>query len=341
VRGQAFNDADFNQGSDEITYRFPVAVPGDLNVSVSLNYQTIAFGYLQDLYHDDHLEQVQTFKTLYDAQSLKYEQIASAQTTVLSDGGGTPVEPVVNLSVSSPTIDQGQSATLKWDSTDATSCSVSGGWNGSRATSGSELVSPTATTSYTLSCNGDGGSASASVTVTVNQPAAPVPVVNLSVSSPTIDLGQSATLNWDSTDATSCTASGGWIGNRATSGSEVISPTVTTSYTISCDGDGGSASASVTVTVNQPAVLIQPTLSLTASPTSVSRGGTITLNWVSTDAISCSASGDWSGSKATSGSTLIVINNPVTFTLSCSGAGGSVSQSVSYQARGRRWLNLQ
>ena len=259
VRGMAFNDVDFNQGSDEITYRIPAAVAGELNVSVSLNYQTIAFGYLQDLYRDNHLEQVQTFKTLYDAQSLKYEQIASAQTTVLSDGGGTPVVPVVNLSVSSATIDQGQSATLNWDSTDATSCTVSGGWSGSRATSGSELVSPTATTSYT----------------------------------------------------------------------------------ISCDGDGGSISASVTVAVNQPAALLQPTLDLTASPSSVSRGGTITLNWVSTDASSCSASGDWSGSKATSGSTSIVINNPVTFTLSCSGDGGSVSHSVSYQARGRRWLNLQ
>jgi hypothetical protein len=136
-------------------------------------------------------------------------------------------------------------------------------------------------------------------------------------------------------------ASGGWSGNLAISGSQDVNPDLTTSYNITCTGDGGSASASVTVTVNQPAVLIQPTLSLTASPTSVSRGGTITLNWVSTDASSCSASGDWSGSKATSGSTSIVINNPVTFTLSCSGDGGSVSQSVSYQARGRRWLNLQ
>jgi hypothetical protein len=36
-----------------------------------------------------------------------------------------------------------------------------------------------------------------------------------------------------------------------------------------------------------------------------------------------------------------VINNPVTFTLSCTGDAGSVSDSVSYRARGRRWLNLQ
>jgi hypothetical protein len=89
VRGLAFDDADFNQGSDEITYRIPVTVTGELNVSVSLNYQTIAFGFLQDLYRDDQLEQVQTFKTLYDAQTLNHEQITSAQTTVVNDGGST------------------------------------------------------------------------------------------------------------------------------------------------------------------------------------------------------------------------------------------------------------
>ena len=90
VRGLAFNDDNFNQGSDEITYRFPVAVSGELTVSVSLNYQTIAYGFLQDLYQDSQLVQVQTFKTMYDAQSLKHEQIASAQTTVVSDGSSDP-----------------------------------------------------------------------------------------------------------------------------------------------------------------------------------------------------------------------------------------------------------
>ena len=260
VRGKAFNDADFNQGSDEITYRIPVTVAGDLNVSVSLNYQTIAYGFLQDLYRDNHLEQVQTFKTLYDAQSLKHEQIASVQTTVLSDGG-TPV--------------------------------------------------------------------------------VPVPAVTLTATPSAIDQDQSATLSWSSSYASSCTASGGWSGGRATSGSEVVWPTATTGYTISCTGDGGSASATLTVNEPSPPAVINPTLNLTASPSSVRRGGTITLNWSSTDANSCSAFGDWSGSKATSGSASIAINNSVTFTLTCSGDAGSVSDSVSYRARGRRWLNLQ
>ena len=341
VHGLALDDVDFNQGSDEITYSIPVAVAGELNVSVSLNYQTIAFGYLQDLYRDSQLEQVQTFKTMYDAQSLKHEQITSAQTTVLSDAGGTPVIPVVNLLVSSSTIDQGQSVTLSWSSSDAISCAAIGGWNGSRATSGSEVVSPTATTSYTITCDGDGESTSNSVTVTVNATPAPIPVVNLSATPSTIDQGQSATLSWSSSDASSCTASGGWSGSRATSGSEVVSPVVTTSYNISCIGDGGSTSNSVTVIVNQPPAVIVPTVNLTASPSSVSRGSSISLSWSSTGASSCSASGDWSGLKTTSGSAAIVINGPVTFTLTCSGDVGSVSDSVSYRARGRRWLNLQ
>lgn len=257
VQGQAASDADFNLGSDELTYRIPLAVAGDLNVSVSLNYQTIAHGYLQDLYRDDHLEQVQTFKALYDAQALKHEQVASAQTTVTSGVGGT---------------------------------------------------------------------------------AAALPIVSLLATPSTIDPGQSATLDWSATDATSCAAD--WSSSTATSGSVSVSPGVTTAYTMTCSGDGGSVSASVTVTVNALPAAPVPTVTLTSSPASVSRGSTITLDWSSTDALSCTASGDWSGTKPITGSESIVINGPVTFTLSCSGDGGTASASVSYQAQGRRWLQL-
>ncbi|MBT8134515.1 MAG: hypothetical protein KJO03_08390 [Gammaproteobacteria bacterium] len=85
VHGQAVNDADFNLGSDEVIYRIPVSATGELDISVSLNYQTIAHGFLQDLYRDDQLEQVKTFKSMYDAQSLKHEQITDAEITVIND----------------------------------------------------------------------------------------------------------------------------------------------------------------------------------------------------------------------------------------------------------------
>ena len=187
VHGQAANDTDFNLGSDEVIYRIPVAVTGTLNVSVSLKYQTIAHGFLQDLYRDDQLEQVKTFKTMYEAQSLKHEQITSAETTVVSNAGGTeppappaPVVPVVSLSSSASSIDEGQSAIISWSSSDATSCTASGDWLGSLSTSGSETVSPVVTSTYTINCIGDGGSTGDSVTITVSPlavPIEPVPVV--------------------------------------------------------------------------------------------------------------------------------------------------------------------
>ena len=342
VHGQAANDADFNLGSDEITYRIPVAVSGNLNVNVALNYQTIAHGVIQDLYRDNQLEQVQTFKNLYDAQSLKHETVTTAQTSVISDGSGTPPPvPTANITSSPTTIDQGQSSTISWSSTDATSCTASGAWSGAKATSGSQSVSPSTTSSYIISCNGDGGSANDSVTVTVNAAPAPVPTASISASPSTIDEGQSAMISWSSTDATSCMASGAWSGSKATNGSQAVNPSTTSSYTITCNGAGGSANNSTTVTVNPaPPTTNEPTLSFSTSSTGPRRGDTITLSWSSTDANSCTASGNWSGSKATTGTESIVVNDAASFTLTCSGDGGSVSDTISYRTWGRRRLRL-
>jgi len=79
---------------------------------------------------------------------------------------------------------------------------------------------------------------------------ATVPTVTISANPPTINNGSSSTLTWSSTNTTSCTASGAWTGTQATSGSLVVSPTTTSTYTLSCTGTGGSSNGSVTVTVN-------------------------------------------------------------------------------------------
>ncbi|MEZ5500725.1 MAG: hypothetical protein R3E77_15030 [Steroidobacteraceae bacterium] len=73
-----------------------------------------------------------------------------------------------------------------------------------------------------------------------------------------------------------------------------------------------------------------PTINLTASAASVTRGGTVTLNWSVTDADNCSASGGWSGSRqATGGSEMSSpVNATTTFTLSCQGRGGSATAST-------------
>jgi len=75
----------------------------------------------------------------------------------------------------------------------------------------------------------------------------PAATASLSASPTKISSGQSSTLTWSSTNATSCAGSN--FNASAISGSAVVTPTVTTSYSVSCTGDGGSASALATVSV--------------------------------------------------------------------------------------------
>ena len=72
-----------------------------------------------------------------------------------------------------------------------------------------------------------------------------------------------------------------------------------------------------------------PTVSLSASPTSVSAGQSSTLTWNSINATSCTASGAWSGDPGVSGSKSTgALNQTSTYTLTCTGSGGSASQSA-------------
>jgi hypothetical protein len=71
------------------------------------------------------------------------------------------------------------------------------------------------------------------------QPASPpAPTVSLSVSQPKVSLGSSANITWTSTNATSCTASGGWAGTQAVSGTALQTPASAgvSRYTLTCRG---------------------------------------------------------------------------------------------------------
>ncbi len=92
-------------------------------------------------------------------------------------------------------------------------------------------------------------------------PATPAPVVSLSASLTSVQSGGSTTLSWSASNATACTASGGWSGSKATSGSLTLSNLVATdAYNLSCVGDGGSDTASVTVYVSSAAGSSTPDL---------------------------------------------------------------------------------
>lgn len=247
--------------------------------------------------------------------------VSGGQCTPSTSATCTP--PTVTLTANPTAINAGSSSTLTWSSSDATSCVASGGWSGTQSTSGSKSVTPSGTTIYTLTCSGTGGSTSKSVTVTVNS--ANGPQVYLAAYPQSVTAGTAVGLGWATSNATSCTASGGWSGSRPVSGGATVFPSTTTAYTLTCTGPGGgTGSASVTVSVTS-----SPSISLSADPPAIDPGGTSTLQWTTTGMTSCSASGSWSGSKALSGSQQVSPSSTATYNLSCNGTPPPPQERVS------------
>ena len=82
VAGNAATDADFNLGSDVITYRIQVGNQSNLTVEAALNFQTLSYGHLQDLFKSDNLPEVAAFKTMFENTPLRYETIDSVSQIV-------------------------------------------------------------------------------------------------------------------------------------------------------------------------------------------------------------------------------------------------------------------
>lgn len=231
-------------------------------------------------------------------------------------------EPTLTLTATPSSVQQGSASTLAWTSTNASSCTASGGWTGSKVLSGSEIVTVSATTTYTLNCSGAGGTIQKEVTINVTPQPTPTPTLTLSADPLSVLANGTSTLTWNSTNTTLCVASNGWTGNKATSGTQSVSPSATSTYALSCGGAYGTTSTSVTVNVTSSPIV---TVILTANPTSVTPGAgsaTTTLTWSSTNATSCTAFGGWSGAKALSGSEVVTPSATTTYQLDCTGPGG-------------------
>src|SRR5713226_1076053 len=82
--------------------------------------------------------------------------------------------PTVTLQASPTSVNKGESATLSWNSTDATQLSITPEV-GAVTAQGSTKVTPSDTTTYTITASGPGGSASATANVAVNAPPPPPP----------------------------------------------------------------------------------------------------------------------------------------------------------------------
>ncbi len=287
---------------------------------------------------------------------------AWAQATILVSSPWPVVDIKANGSDGPITISHNSSATLTWTSSNTTSCYASGDWSGSKPTSGSESTGNlTSTKTYTIFCSGPGGSASDTVTIYVSTPTLFVslsanpssgcaPLTNVSL---TADV--SGTAGGDISYFFDCTSDGTW---------EKIYTTSATSYTASnlCNFSSTgnylakvrvvreNQSAENTTQINVYSCYLPyyptPTVDIKANgsdgPITISHNTSATLTWTSSNTTSCYASGDWSGSKPTSGSESTGnLTSTKTYNIFCSGPGGTDSDSVTIYVRAVGTLSLR
>jgi ferredoxin-NADP reductase len=263
------------------------------------------------------------------------------------------------LTANATAITAGEKVELSWHVTGvAARCTASGGWQGNLPTHGNQVLSPTATTTYSLTCSNQAGMQTKSVTVTVR----PVsPTVALATNTATITQGSPVTINWqvNGTDP-QCVASGGWNGVKAPVGTTTDNPPATTTYSLTCSNQAGTQTKSVTVTVVKPSgnattpvpassvpipvpapaptpiptpsspTVVAPTLTFAASSTTVTQGATTRLTWNAVGSVpTCVGSGGWNRPLGASGDAIVgPIFATTTYTITCSNPAGSVTKSV-------------
>jgi len=125
-------------------------------------------------------------------------------------------------------------------------------------------------------------------------PASPTaPTLSFSANPSSVAPGASSTLTWSSTNATSCSGTG--FSPSGASGSSLVSPAVSTNYSITCTGSGGSTAESAAVIVNpEPSFTWNQSLPVAFNnPAIVPFGGTETRALVFMDGSLYAGIGDW------------------------------------------------
>ncbi|GEM_PF-836282 len=257
-------------------------------------------------------------------------QPAQAPDSYISAAARAPKYPVINFFASSPSsIDKGKSSTLLWSLSGGapTSLSIDNGV-GSVLKKISKVVTPTSTTKYTITAKNKYGTATKSVTVTVNPPA---PVISTFSANPTtITQGQSTTLSWTLSGGVPTTLSiNNGVGSVLKKTSKIVTPTATTTYTLTAMNVSGTATKPVTITVN-PLPPVAPVIStFTATPATIISGQSSTLSWVLSGGAATTLSIDNSvGSVLGASSKTVSPTSTTTYTLTATNVTGTVTKSV-------------
>jgi gliding motility-associated-like protein len=137
-------------------------------------------------------------------------------------------------------------------------------WNPGAINASSVVITPTLAGGYSVSAVNALGCRN---TQTINPVFSPIPTIAVSPANPTVCAGNSRTLT--ASGATSYT----WMPGNLSGASAVFSPTITTTYTVT----GANGAGCVGQTTVMLTVVPIPTISASASPTSVCAGGCATI----------------------------------------------------------------
>jgi hypothetical protein len=250
---------------------------------------------------------------------------AGSVTATTSVSINVPLVPVIISFTATPSsVGSGQPANLQWSVTGATSISIDQGI-GIVSSSWTQQVLPTATTTYTLVATNSAGSVTATATVTVGT-ATPPAITSFTATPSSVAAGSPVTLQWNVNGATSVSISQG-IGTVSSSGTQEVSPAVTTTYILTARNNAGSVTASTAVTVGAVTTTAPVVTSFTANPFNINAGGSSTLSWNVNGATTVSID-QGIGTVSASGTRAISPAANTTYTLTATNSIGTVTASA-------------
>jgi sugar lactone lactonase YvrE len=235
-----------------------------------------------------------------------------------------PAPSIQSFSASPTIISNNQSSTLTWTVANAATLSIDNGVG--YVTGNSVNVSPTGTTTYTLTAANAAGT-QVQATATVSVVLAPS-ILSFTANPPTVGVGLPSTLSWSVIGATSLSLDNG-IGT-VTGSSINVTPTQTTTYRLTAYNTLGSFTVSTTAAVTvQVSTVPPPTIdAFNVSVPSAGAGAEVTLTavFIPTDG-SATATIDQGVGPVSSGVPVDTspLTVPTTFTLTVTNATGSVS----------------
>ncbi len=254
---------------------------------------------------------------------------------VFNPVGNPQLPPTVKLEVSPKNIKVTESATIRWESTNATSVSVD--YVNNAGFDGAWQVSFSFPGIYEIKAHAYGPGGTTVDTDTLIVEAADNPIVDppvitkFSVSSDSIEAGETAVLEWEvSGDDVRIIIDQG-IGEVGANGNKNVSPSVNTTYTLYATNDGGTVYETVNLkvaqkvdpTINPPSIKI-----FSVSPDSIQNGETAVLQWeVSGDAAKIIID-QGIGEVGASGKKNVSPPVNTTYTLYAINGGGSVHKTI-------------